>query len=53
MVLCVLLDRIQSVSSSSLVVCFLLRISVIGHGAKDTDVDGDQTSSTAESRASA
>ena len=52
MVLCVLLDRVQSVSSSSFVVCFLLRISLVGHDAKDTDVDGDQRSSTTESRAS-
>ena len=52
MVLCVLLDRVQSASSSSLVVCFLLRISLLGHGAKDTGVDGDRRSSTAESRAS-
>ena len=51
MVLCVLLDRVQGVPGSSFVVCFLLRISVVGHGAKDTDVDGDRRSNTVESEA--
>ena len=51
MVLRVLFDRVQGVPGSSLVVCFLLRISVVGHGAEDTDVDGDRSSNTAESEA--